>query len=70
MHALAEQTGGRSLDYRTMNGLDELIASIPTEPQILRSTRVEELWDGQAFLLLFLVLVSSELSLRKWWGLL
>ena len=70
MKALAEQTGGRSLDYRTMNGLDELIASIPTEPQILRSTRVEELWDGQAFLLLFLVLVSSELSLRKWWGLL
>ncbi len=70
MKALAEQTGGKSLDYRTMNGLDELIASIPTEPQILRSTRVEELWDGQAFLLLFLVLVSSELSLRKWWGLL
>lgn len=72
MKELAQRTGGRYLDYRSMRtqDLDDLIAAIPTDPQILRSTRVEEIWDGRAFLLLFLVLACGELSLRKWWGLL
>lgn len=70
LEALAGRTGGRSYDYRTMHDLDALIEAIPTEPQVLTETSVEEVWDGTTFLLLFLALVSTELSLRKWWGLL
>ena len=68
--ALADRTGGRALDYRTMTQLDALVKAISTEPQVLTETITQEVWDGTVFLLLFLVLASTELSLRKWWGLL
>ncbi|MEX0702255.1 MAG: hypothetical protein WD069_09185 [Planctomycetales bacterium] len=72
MRALASQTGGESLDYNSVSydALDKIAGLIPTEPQVLRETFVREVWDGTVFLVLFLVLAASELSLRKWWGLL
>ncbi|MCX7591986.1 MAG: hypothetical protein N2255_10210 [Kiritimatiellae bacterium] len=70
MRALAEQTGGKYFDYRNMKSLDELVQAIPTEPQKLSKAILVEIWDGTMFLLLFLALVGTEWSLRKWWGLL
>jgi len=70
MKALADRTGGMYLDYRNMADLDALLAAIPTDPQILTSERLMEVWDGLGFLMLFLVLIGSEWSLRKLWGLL
>jgi uncharacterized membrane protein len=70
MQRLAEQTGGRYFDYHTMNELASLADEIPPDPQVLTEVTVREVWDGTLFLTIFLVLVSSELSLRKWWGLL
>ncbi|MGQ9663291.1 MAG: VWA domain-containing protein, partial [Kiritimatiellia bacterium] len=70
MRALAEQTGGKYFDYRNMKSLEELVKAIPTEPQRLSKAVLVEIWDGVAFLLLFLILISAEWSLRKWWGLL
>ena len=70
MKALADRTGGTYLDYRNMADLDALLAAIPTDPQILTSQRLMEVWDGLGFLMLFLVLIGSEWSLRKLWGLL
>ncbi|MCE9529890.1 MAG: VWA domain-containing protein [Planctomycetes bacterium] len=70
METLAQRTGGHSIDHRTMDDLDALLKSIPIEPQVRTETVVEEIWDSWPLLILFLVLVSVELSLRKWWGLL
>jgi uncharacterized membrane protein len=70
MRNLAVQTGGRYFDYRNMGGLDELIAAIPSDPQVLSQEMLLEVWDGKVFLLLFLVLIGAEWSLRKLWGLL
>jgi len=70
MDAIAQRTGGRALDYRTIDELDALLASIPTDPQIRTESILEEIWDGWPIIALFLLLVSIELSLRKWWGLL
>ncbi|MFT5525905.1 MAG: putative membrane protein, partial [Pirellulaceae bacterium] len=70
MQQLSERTGGKYFNYRTMVELDSLLAAIPTNPQIITEIKTIEVWDGMTFLLIFLVLVSIELSLRKWWGLL
>ena len=40
------------------------------EPQVLTEEVLVEVWDGVGFLVLFLVLISAEWCLRKWWGLL
>ncbi|MDA1017937.1 MAG: hypothetical protein O3A00_26200, partial [Planctomycetota bacterium] len=70
MKQLSERTGGRHYNYRTMSELDSLVDAIPIDPQILTEVKTIEVWDGMTFLVIFLVLVSVELSLRKWWGLL
>lgn len=70
MKQLAERTGGQHYNYRTMSDLEALVDVIPTDPLILTEVRTIEVWDGLTFLLIFLMLVSVELSLRKWWGLL
>jgi uncharacterized membrane protein len=70
MKALAAQTGGKYFDYRNMGSLDELVAAIPPAPQVLSQEVLVEAWDGTTFLLLFLVLIGAEWSLRKLWGLL
>ncbi len=70
MQQLAERTGGKHYNYRTMNELESLVDVIPTDPLILTEVKTIEVWDGLTFLIIFLVLVSVELSLRKWWGLL
>lgn len=70
MQQLADQTGGLHYNYRTMDQLESLVDKIPTDPQILTEVKTIEVWDGVTFLVIFLVLVSIELSLRKWWGLL
>ena len=67
---LAERTGGRYFNYRTISELETLVDAIPTDPQVLTEVKTIEVWDGMTFLMIFLVLVSVELSLRKWWGLL
>ncbi len=72
MKAMAEATGGKYYDYRSLDkaALDELAKSVSTEPQILTQTIEFEIWDGVPFLVLFLILISAEWSLRKLWGLL
>jgi hypothetical protein len=70
MKLLAETTGGTTHDYRTMGQLDALLDAIPADPQVLTEEVVVEMWDGTAFLTLFLVLIAAEWSLRKLWGLL
>ena len=70
MKTLAETTGGKYFDYRNMARLDELLAAIPAEPQVLSESILVEVWDGTPFLVLFLVLIGAEWSLRKLWGLL
>lgn len=70
MRELAEATGGKYYDYRNMNEVNSLPNAIPDDPQILTESLLIEVWDGWTLLCLFLVLVSSEWCLRKWWGLL
>ncbi|GMV80627.1 MAG: hypothetical protein AMXMBFR7_18110 [Planctomycetota bacterium] len=70
LRAAAEQTGGVYYDYRNIKDLEALPPAIPTEPQILSQEVQVELWDGTMFLLVFLILVCVEWSMRKWWGLL
>jgi uncharacterized membrane protein len=70
MRELARQTGGKYYDYRNMSELEQLIKAIPTEPQVLSEEKLVDLWDGSAFLTLFLLLICCEWSLRKLWGLL
>ena len=70
MKKLADTTGGKYLDYRNMDKLDDLIAAIPVDPQVLSEDILLEVWDGTGFLVLFLVLIGAEWSLRKLWGLL
>jgi len=70
MKNLAQQTGGKYFDYRNMGSLQELITAIPSAPQVLSQEVLVEVWDGTVFLLLFLVLIGVEWSLRKLWGLL
>lgn len=70
MQQVANTTGGLYFDYHTIGQLESLAAAIPADPQVLTETITEEVWDGWILLALFLVLVSIELSLRKWWGLL
>jgi von Willebrand factor type A domain-containing protein len=72
MADVARATGGKYYDHRTLNAaaLNELVKSIPTEQQKLSQTIQFEVWDGLPFLILFLVLISAEWSLRKLWGLL
>ena len=70
MRSLAEESGGLYFDYRNMGTVDSLIKAIPTDPQILVERILFEIWDGWALLTVFLVLVSAEWCLRKWWGLL
>jgi hypothetical protein len=70
MQQLAERTGGKHYNYRTISELESLIAVIPTDPLVLTEVKTIEIWDGTTFLVIFLVLVSLELCLRKLWGLL
>jgi hypothetical protein len=70
MKDLAAKTGGEYLDYRNMAELDTLVEAIPADPQILSEEIRIEVWDGTAFLILFLALIGTEWSLRKLWGLL
>lgn len=70
MQNIAEETGGLHYNYRTMGDLKNLPNAIPADPLVIEKTRTIEVWDGLTFLFIFLVLVSGELCLRKWWGLL
>lgn len=70
MKDLAEATGGQYFDYRNMGDLEALLKSIPTDPQILSRDIRTEIWDGTPFLILFMLLIGCEWSLRKLWGLL
>jgi uncharacterized membrane protein len=70
MRSLANRTGGKYFDYKNMQELSSLIAAIPKEQQVLRKSVLVEIWDGTPFLVLFLILIGGEWSLRKWWGLL
>jgi len=70
MKSLAEKTGGKYFDYRNMSRLDELAEAIPADAQVLTEEVLVEVWDGAAFLVLFLALIGTEWSLRKLWGLL
>ncbi|MDD4888427.1 MAG: hypothetical protein PHU85_00725 [Phycisphaerae bacterium] len=70
MKQLSEATGGKHFDYHNMSKLESLIDEIPADPKVITRRDPIDIWDGLTFLLIFLVLVSAEWSLRKWWGLL
>jgi hypothetical protein len=72
MEKLARDTGGTSLDHRSMDkeALTRLAQSIPTDKLTISQEQVREIWDGWTALALVLVLVSMEWILRKWWGVL
>lgn len=70
MKDLAGDTNGEYFDYRNMNEIQSLIDKIPAAPQRISETVLVELWDGLVFLILLIVLLSGEWSLRKLWGLL
>jgi hypothetical protein len=78
MRERAAATNGVSTTYRTIGEVDTLAEKIPTERQTLEKTVTKEVvfdWVGGVpsfvvFFALFVVLISSEWSLRKWWGLL
>jgi len=70
METLARSTDGLWLNEQNMNDLDALIRALPTETQKRTDTIVEELWDAWPLIIIFLMLVSAELALRKWWGML
>lgn len=70
MKDVAEATGGQYFDYRNMGDLESLIESIPADPQIISEQTQTELWDNAVFLILFVLLIGCEWSLRKLWGLL
>jgi len=70
MRALAEQTKGRYFDYNNMSEIDQLVGAIPSDPQVLSKSIQVDLWDGTPFLILFILLIGAEWSLRKYWGLL
>jgi len=70
LRRLAEETGGKYYDYRTVGDVDRLAGAISTDPLVLEQSRLVEVWDGWLFLGLFVALAATEWSLRKWWGLL
>jgi len=72
MRKLAENSGGTYLDHRTMNrdALTKLAQSIPTDKLLIPHESVHEVWDTWIALLLILICVTTEWSLRKFWGLL
>jgi len=72
MRKLAETTGGKCLDHRTMNAeaLARLAGSIPAEKLVISHESIHEVWDTWSMLALVLVLVATEWSLRKYWGVL
>ncbi len=70
MQNLASMTKGEYFDYKNMDKVQTLIEKIPKKPQQITKTILVELWDGLTFLILFLVLICGEWSLRKLWGLL
>lgn len=72
MRMLANETGGIYMDYSNMTEarLRELASQLSTAPKVTSWSEKRDVWDGFTFLLIFLVLVSTEWSMRKWWGLL
>lgn len=70
MRVLSESTGGKHFNYRNMNDLATLLDDFPADPKVITRKNPVDIWDGLTFLLIFLMLVSAEWSLRKWWGLL
>jgi hypothetical protein len=70
MKGLAEATGGRAYDHFNWDQLKELAKSIPKKKQQVSMRADQEIWDSPFFLLLFLVLVTTEWVLRRRWNLL
>ncbi|MFO7898194.1 MAG: VWA domain-containing protein [Planctomycetota bacterium] len=70
--ALAERTGGVNLSHRERRAedFDRLIEGVDKSKKQMITPVTLQLWDTVPFLVLFLVLISGEWSLRKWWGLL
>jgi hypothetical protein len=67
---LAAITGGRSYDHTNITNLGDLPPSIPRDPQLIPHRTEEDIWDSPLFLLVFLILISTEWVLRKMWSLL
>ncbi|MBM4039036.1 MAG: VWA domain-containing protein [Planctomycetes bacterium] len=69
--ALAEHTGGRSLDHSTMGeGVKKLPALLDPTPQSVPHESFADLWDQWYILLLLISLATVELWFRRNWGLL
>jgi len=67
LRRMAEASGGRYFDIRT---LPELPAALAGEPLTRQMRREHELWDLPIVLIILLVAAGLEWSLRRWWNLL
>ncbi len=70
MKRLADKTGGTAFNYNNMMTVGSLVKTIPSDPQVITRDKSTEVWDSLPFLLIFIVFICVEWSLRKWWGLL
>lgn len=70
MKRLADKTGGLAFNYNNMTTVGSLVKTIPSDPQVITRDKSTEVWDSLPFLLIFIVFICVEWSLRKWWGLL
>jgi hypothetical protein len=69
--ALAEQTGGKSLDHATMGeGLKKLPPLVDATPQEVPHESFADLWDRWFVLTILITLAAVELWFRRNWGLL
>ncbi len=70
LHFCAEPNRDGAVGDRGLDELASLPGLIKKDPLVLSEEYPETLWDGWALVVLFLVLLACEWSLRKWWGLL
>lgn len=70
MKRLADKTGGLAFNYNNLTTVGSLVKTIPSDPQVITRDKSTEVWDSLPFLLIFIVFICVEWSLRKWWGLL
>lgn len=66
LERMAEQTGGKVLSW---DKIEEELASIPDRSVQIPDDVTEPLWDSRIVLVLFVLMISTEWVLRKWYGL-
>ena len=69
LRQIAYRTGGRFFTPASANRLDSLITAQPSfASRELRSVTDIELWHSRTLLIILIVLLTAEWTLRKWLG--